>query len=487
MTAVGQPPYRTIADAASAIQAGDLLPSELLQEVLGRIDTVDGTLHSYGTVLGDRARRHALALDEMLAAGVYLGPLHGIPVVIKDNIDTAGIATTSGSVLHRDRVPAHNATAVHRLYAAGAVLVGKANLYEWAFGGPSTLWGDVANPWDPTRTAGASSNGSAAAVAAGLALGALGTDLGGSIRIPAAMCGCFGLKPTTGRVSRHGVVPAASTLDHVGPMTWSVSDAALLLNAIAGPDPADRATLQAPPVEDYAAAAQADVAGLRIGVLRHQAGATLHPEMEGAFQDARHVFVRLGCHVTEIDLPDLRDARTLMWTISAVEGAEFHRDQLRERGHLYQPNVRALLQTGAFFSGVDYVHCQRVRQLFIDQLAEVFATVDALLTPVLPLPAWQADLDDVVFGDTREDSMAAMTRYSPLFNLTGHPAASMLAGFSAGGLPLPVQLVAPHFHESTLFRLGAGFEKATPYSRRRPALRSGESRSDLSTIDGSVR
>lgn len=475
-------PYWTITEAAAAIEAGDVLPSQLLDEVLARIERLDPTLHSYGTVLAPRAREHALALDQMLAAGVHLGPLHGIPVAVKDNMDTAGIATTSGSVLHRDRVPVRNATAVQRLYAAGAVVVGKTNLYEWAFGGPSTLWGDVANPWNPSCTAGASSNGSAAAVAAGLALAALGTDLGGSIRIPAAMCGCFGLKPTIGRVSRRGVVPAASTLDHVGPITWSAADAALVLDAIAGPDPCDRATLQAPPPDDYyASAARRDVSGLRIGVPRLPDVGVLGAEMKSAFDNAATVFTHLGCHLTKVELPDLADARTLMWAISAVEGAEYHRELLRLHADAYQKNVRALLQTGALFTGVDYVHCQRVRQLFVDQLAETFTTVDALLTPVLPLPAWQAASDEVVIGNTREDNMAAMTRYSPLFNLTGHPAASMLAGFSADGLPLSVQLVAPHFHETTVLRLAAAFERNTEFGRRRPVLGTNVPTADATT------
>lgn len=467
MTAVAMP--GTLAEAAGAIRAGDTTPTDLVSGVLDRIRAEDQALHCYGTVVEDRARRHAEALDRLLEAGVYLGPLHGIPIAVKDNIDTNGIPTTSGAVLDKDRVPARDATVVRRLYAAGAVVVGKANMYEWAYGSPSTLWGEVANPWCHDLSSGASSNGSAAAVAAGLALGALGTDLGGSIRIPAAMCGIFGLKPTTGRVSRVGVVPSASTLDHVGPMTRTATDAALLLGAIAGPDVRDARTLAGPPVADYATEAAAPVEGLRVGVLRPQERFSLDAMSQRAFEEAQRTFRDLGCSVVEVDLPDLEDARTLMWVISAVEGAEFHREKLLSDGDSYNPEVRALLSTGAFVTAPDYARCQRVRQLLMNQMDAVFRRVDAVLTPVLPTPPWVASAREVAVGGAVEDKMSAMTQYSPLFNLTGHPAAAFLAGFTPDGLPLSVQLAAPMYAETTILQLAAAFEQATLLTTRRPS------------------
>ncbi len=458
----------TVAEAADAIRSGQIRPSDLVCRVLDRIRSDDPALNCYGTVVEDRSRRHADALDRLLAAGIYLGPLHGIPVAVKDNIDTKGIPTTSGAVLDKDRVPTRDATVIQRLHAAGAVVVGKANMYEWAYGAPSTLWGDVANPWNHHLTSGASSNGSAAAVAAGLALASLGTDLGGSIRIPAAMCGIFGLKPTTGRVSRAGVMPSASTLDHVGPMTRTATDAALLLACIAGPDVRDARTLGGFPVADYAVEAQSPVDGLRLGVLRAQEHFVLDAETEGAFQKAQRTFRDLGCSVVEVELPDLEDARTLMWVISAVEGAEFHRENLLSDGGSYNPDVRALLNTGAFIAAPDYARCQRVRQLLMEQMARVFGRVDAVLTPVLPMPPWSASAREVTVGGVVEDKMSAMTHYSPLFNLTGHPAAAMLAGFTSDGLPLSVQLAAPMYAESTILRLAAAFERATGLTTRRP-------------------
>lgn len=464
----GASPPQTVVEAARAIRRGETTPTQLVSAVLDRIRCDDHALHSYGTVVEDRARRHAEALDTLLAAGIYLGPLHGIPVAVKDNIDTEGIPTTSGAVLDKDRVPVRDATVIQRLHAAGAVVVGKANMYEWAYGAPSTLWGEVSNPWNHELSSGASSNGSAAAVAAGLALAALGTDLGGSIRIPAAMCGIFGLKPTTGRVSRAGVVPSASTLDHVGPMTRTATDAALLLAAIAGPDVRDARTLGGPPVADYAAEAEAPVQGLRVGVLRPQERFTLDAETQRAFDEAQRTFRDLGCSVVDVELPDLEDARTLMWVISAVEGAEFHHENLLSDGGSYNPDVRVLLSTGAFITAPDYARCQRVRQLLMDQMATAFRRVDAVLTPVLPMPPWSASAREVTVGGVVEDKMSAMTHYSPLFNLTGHPAAATLAGFTPDGLPLSVQLAAPMYAESTILRLAGAFEQATGLTVRRP-------------------
>lgn len=472
MSAVGSDlAYLTVAELAARISRREVTSSEVVAAMLQRIDVYNPRLNCYGVVAADRAIGHAAALDRMLDAGVRLGPLHGVPIAVKDCIDTAGLPTTAGSRILEGRIPPEDATAVRRLVAAGAVIIGKANLYEWAYGGPSTMWGEVANPWRTEYTTGASSNGSAVVVAAGLASAALGSDMGGSVRIPAAMSGVFGLKPTLGRVSRRGVIPASSTMDHVGPLTHTAADAAILLRAMAGPDPADPHTWgrrQGP--GDELDPDQVPVRHLRLGVPRVQDGEFRSPEVDAAVGRAVDVLVEAGCNVVEVDLPSYEDARTLMWAISAAENAETQRENLKDHPQGYDKNVWKLLTVGEFLPATEYVHCQRVRQNLIHQMSAVFRAVDALLMPILPLAPWPGGRSEVDVGGTTEDKMSVMTRYSPLFNLTGHPAATVPFGFTDDDLPVCVQLVAPLFEEATLFRLAAELEHANPHRDRRPPL-----------------
>lgn len=460
--------FLTAAALSERIHRRDVKPSEVVGATLGRIAEVGPMLNCYGHVASERALAHAEGLDRLIAAGIDLGPLHGIPIAVKDCIDTAGMPTTAGSSILAGRRPTQDATAVQRLVRSGAVIIGKANLYEWAYGGPSTMWGEVANPWRLGHTAGASSNGSAALVAAGLAAGALGSDMGGSIRIPAAMCGVFGLKPTTGLVSRRGVIPPSSTLDHVGPMTRSAADAALLLDAMAGHDPLDPHTWgRRPPQRPDTAA---PVAHMRVGIPRPQEAEVVSPPVAAALEQAQRVLNDAGCHLVEVDLPSYEDARTLFWAISAAENAETQRANLHAHPDAYDINVWELLTVGEFVPATEYVHAQRVRQLFSDRLSTVFSQVDALLMPVLPLAPWPNDQTVFELDGRVEHKMAVMTRYSPLFNLTGHPAASVPFGFTGDGLPLSVQLAAPLAAEQTIFRLAVELERANPERDRRPDL-----------------
>jgi len=460
----------TCAQASRLIHDGQVKPSELISAVLDASHALNDRLKCYGLLTAERALRQASALDELLQSGVDLGPLHGIPVGIKDCIDTAGIPTTMGSPIEEHRVPNHDATLVHYLYRAGAVLIGKTNLYEWAYGGPSTLWGEAFNPWDLEYTTGASSNGSAVAVAAGLAMGAVGTDTGGSIRLPAGFCGVLGLKPTYGRVSRFGVFPPGSSLDHAGPIVRDAEGAAIMLNAMAGYDRRDSATWTAPPPADYLSSIAQSVKGLRIGVPNRQDREVLAQEVEVALAQSVDILNDAGCHVVAIDLPSLLDARTIMWTVSGAEAAEAHRSHLRSRSAEYHPNVRRLLAVGEFTPAAEYVHCFRVRQLMMNQMADIFGRVEAILMPCIPLAPWPSGQTRFELDGLVEDDMSLLSRYCPLFNVTGHPAASMLAGFTSGGLPLSVQIAAPMFDESTILRIARVFERATDHMQRRPNL-----------------
>jgi len=459
--------FLTVAEAGDWLRSGRLTAAALVDAFIDRHARLGKQVNCYGLFLGERARRQAGALDELLTIGVDLGPLHGIPFAVKDNIDTKGITSTNGSPIYRDRVPSEQSTVIHRLHSAGAIVLGKANLYEWAYGSPSGLFGDVGNPWHLSCTAGASSNGSAAAVAAGLATAAIGTDLGGSIRIPAAMCGVYGLKPTYGLVSRHGVLPHGQTLDHVGPITHTAADAQLVLDAIAGPDPKDPVSLADTPAPSQFGA---DLRGVRVGLAVPQPGHEVSTEVGRVLEQAVETLTGLGCIVIEVELPSLDDARTTMWTISAVEGADFHLPLLRAANEQYSDKARRLLLGGALISGIDYARCQRVRKVLADGVGAVFERVSVILSPVLRSAAWDASTLSVDFGSGPEDNMSAMTHYSPLFNLTGHPAASFLGGFNEAGLPIGLQVAAPLYCEQTLTTLVSAFELATGHTARRPQL-----------------
>lgn len=457
--------FLTIEQFGLRLRNGEISSVELVDAFIDRYRRIGHVTNCYIEFVDDRARLQASALDSLLNLGIDLGPLHGVPIAIKDNIDTSGIPTTSGSPIDKDRVPSQDSTVVRRLHAAGAVVLGKANMYEWAFGSPSSLFGDVANPWDLTRTAGASSSGSAAAVAAGLATAAIGTDLGGSIRIPASMCGVFGLKPTYGLVSRFGVRPLGQTLDHVGPITRTAKDAQIVLDAIRGPDPLDAVSQNHPAI--LGSAAGKDLRGVVVGVAVPQLGHEVSADVALILEQVVEVFEQLGCPIVEVHLPSLDDARSAMWTISAVEGAEFHLPMMRETLDQYPDKTRRLLLGGALTSGLQYVRAQRVRQKMCMDLDDLFERVSIILTPVLRSAAWKAASST---SHEEDDSMTEMTHFTPLFNLTGHPAASFVGGFTDAGLPVGVQIASALYGEATLIALAAEYENVTGHAGRRPEV-----------------
>lgn len=463
--------FLTLAEATAAMRCGQLTSLELVEAFIDRFERVGEGINCYGTFLAERSRAQARALDDLRKTGVDLGPIHGIPIAVKDNIDTAGIATTSGSPIWRNRVPVRDSALASRLYSAGAVIIGKSNLYEWAYGAPSTLFGDVANPWDAKLTSGASSNGSAAAVAAGLATAAIGTDLGGSIRIPAAMCGVFGLKPTFGSVSRRGVFPPGQTLDHIGPLTRTAHDANLLMAGIS-----DAAAW--PPRQGRDSNSPAGLGmsarGLRVGIARPQEAHPVDANVQGCLDSTRSVFENLGCKCEQIDLPDFTDARTAMWTISAVEGAEAHLPMMQDHLHEYAEKPRRLLLAGLVVPAVDYVRAQRVRAAMTQEMNRIFMTVDVVLSPVIPTAPWSASIKTIEIHGVQEDNMAAMTHFTPLYNLTGQPAASFLAGFTPRGVPLSLQLASSATGVERLLHLVGEFEAITEFTSRRPPEKSGQ-------------
>jgi len=461
----------SIAEAGEQIRRRALSPVELTRAYLDRIRRRDGDLLAYITVLQAQALAAATAAEQEIARGGYRGPLHGIPIALKDLVMTRGIGTTCGSRILREWVPDADATVATRLSAAGAILLGKLNMHEFAYGptGVNPHYGTPRNPWDRARMPGGSSSGSGVAVAAGLCGGALGTDTGGSVRIPASLCGIVGLKPTYGRVSRAGVIPLAWSLDHVGPMTRTVADAALLLQALAGRDPADPSTADVP-VPDYGRALEGGIHGLRLGLPKEIFFERLDPEVQAAVLGAARSFEALGASVEEVPLPRIPHAGPASFAIIAAEATAYHEPYLKSRAAEYGADVRARLTSGQFVLATQYLKAQRARQVIRAEVDAALRQVDALLTPTTPIPAPPLEAREVTVDGLTEDVRWWLIRCTRPINVTGHPALSVPCGFTAGGLPIGLQLVGRYFDEATLLRIGHAYEAVRPMRDRRPPL-----------------
>ncbi|TKT03573.1 amidase [Streptomyces lasalocidi] len=454
-----QPYELSLSAAADAIRARQLSPVELADSVLERIEEVDPHLQAYVTVTAEHARRAAREAEGDIAAGRYRGPLHGIPMALKDVIDVAGTATSAGSrVRANHRAQADSAIAA-RLAAAGAVLVGKAHTHEFAYGltTPQTH-----NAWNTGRIAGGSSGGSAVAVAAGAATFALGTDTGGSIRVPAALNGVVGLKPTYGLVPRHGVTPLSWSLDHVGPITRTVKDAALVLTALAGHDPRDPASLATPAV-DYRPGGGTDLTGLRIGVPRTYYFDHVDAEVEAATRRAIGRLQSLGARLVEVGIPMTRYIRATQWGLMVPEATAYHENTLRTVPELYQADVRILLEAGELMPAGDYLRAQRARTLMRQEWARLLEEVDLIVAPTVPATAVEAGQESITWADgTVEGVSDAYVRLSSPANITGMPSLSVPVGHDAAGLPIGMQLLGRPLEESVLLRVGHAYEQTRP-------------------------
>jgi aspartyl-tRNA(Asn)/glutamyl-tRNA(Gln) amidotransferase subunit A len=463
--------YLGISGLARLIERREVSPVEVTRAFLGRIGEVDKRVNAYITVLDDRARLAAEAAEKAIQAGDYLGPLHGIPIAVKDVIYTRGVRTTMGSRIFKDFVPEYDAAAVERLKRAGATLLGKLSTHEFALGptNENPHFGPVRNPWDLERISGGSSGGSGAAVAAALCAGALGNDTGGSIRIPAALCGIVGLKATFGRVSNHGCFPLTNSQDHTGPLTRSVEDAAILLGAIAGFDPRDVATANRP-VPDYRAALDGDIRGVRIGVAREYFLERLDPEVAAAVERALGVLKELGADVREVAWPTATYGEPAAQAILLADIAAAHERTLRTRAEDIGVDVRRRIALGRFVTAVHYLKAQRARALIKDDLRGIFAAVDVLASPTAPTVAFRIGAGQAAARGPEILARGQLRRLTSIFNLTGSPAMSVPCGFTAGGLPIGLQIAGRHFDEATVLRVAHAYERATPWHERRPAL-----------------
>ena len=457
----------SIREAADLIRTRELSPVELTVAYLDRIEALDGQARAYITVLANDALDAASQAEFEL--GQYRGPLHGIPIAVKDLMYTKGVRTTAGSKIFADFKPDFDATVVERLRDAGAIILGKTNLHEFAFGttGVNQTYGTPANPWGSDRVPGGSSSGSGVAVAGGLATGALGSDTGGSTRIPASLCGIVGLKPTYGRVSRYGVFPLAWSLDHVGPMTRTVEDAALMLNALTAHDPLDPAS-SSEPVPDYTQALREDIKGLRVGLPRAFFFDRIDPEVSTAVGQALALMELNGAVVREVAYPMVEHIGDMFRAILGSEAATYHLPYLRTHWDDYSEQVRTRLLPTAVTPATVYLQNQRAKGVMREKVAELFRDIDVLVLPTTPVAAPLLDQPMLEWPDGNEEVVSALGRLTRAFNLTGYPAISVPCGFTSDGLPIGLQMVARPWDEATLLRAAYTYEQATSWHKRRP-------------------
>lgn len=448
----------TVQQASELLHAKSVSSVELTRACLARIEKLQPVLNAFITITADQALASARTADAEIQRGKRRGPFHGIPIALKDNIDTAGIRTTAASELFKDRVPTEDAQVARRLKNAGGVLLGKLNLHEFAYGGTSavTYFKPVHNPWDPTLTPGGSSGGPGAAVASGMCFASVGTDTAGSVRIPASYCGIVGLKPTHGRVSIRGIIPISWTLDHAGPMCKTVEDTALMLNLIAGYDPQDTTTADRP-VPDYVRALRSPTSKLRIGLPRKPFFDDLNPDVGNSISDALGVIAKLTASMTDITLPQPASSGPVM----GVEAFTYHKEWITKTPELYEPPIRAAIQGGGRIPAETYARGLRDIARSRREIRSVFEKVDLLVLPTMAEPPFKIEV-----GLTKNVS----ARNTAPFDVYGIPVISIPCGFTSAGLPVGLQIAGAPWAETNVLTLAHAYENATPWHRRHPKL-----------------
>ena len=460
-------PFATITELAAAYRARTLSPVEVTQAMLARIDRLDPALHSYLTLTPEIALAQARQAEAEIGRGAWRGPMHGVPIGIKDLCNTAGVRTTWGTTILADNVPTENATVVRQLFDAGAVMLGKLHMTEGAYSVHHPSLSPPVNPWHAEHWPGASSSGSGVATAAGLCYGAIGTDTGGSIRFPSGANGITGLKPTWGRVSRHGVLALADSLDHLGPMTRSAADAGAMLGAMAGIDPLDPTTLEAP-VPDYLAGLDGGIRGLRVGIDPAFIDGVCDADTLKMLAAVRQVLVDLGASVVELTMPATTPAMFVDWArLCGVETAIAHEASYPSRAAEYGPVLAGLIELGRGVGGIELMKIEHARLQFKGALRKLFTTVDLLLVPVHPFGNPSAAQLDEIFKTP--NGINDVLRYTAPFNMSGSPTITLPGGATAAGLPIGFQFVGRHLDEALLVRSGHAYQQATDWHRRHPA------------------
>jgi len=465
-------PYQSIKQTAEELRSGLITPGELVAETLEHIDALDGEIKAFVTVMREQAYADAERLEGEQRTGLYRSPLHGIPIAMKDIIAVKGIRMTAGSKVLADYIAEEDATVVEQLRKAGAIIIGKTNTHEFAYG---TYTPPTRNPWNKTHIPGGSSGGSAAAVAAGMCLGAIGSDTGGSIRIPAACCGVTGLKPTYGRVSCYGVIPLSWSLDHVGPLAHSAEDCAIIFDAIAGYDPRDPNSISGPPsratttlIAGPEGRGTLSLQGLKLGVPQESFFAPLDPEVRAAWRAALLVLKEEGAEVVDVELPLV--TMELYRTIQKPEASLAHmqRGWLNEHRNDYTEMTLQRLFEGQQISAVDYLEAQQQRRIFSMRMGGILQRVNALVLPTLPIPAIPVEQagQEISIDGVSENATVALLHLTMPFNLAGLPSVSFPCGFTANGLPIGLQVASKPFEESTVLRIAHAYQQLTDWHRR---------------------
>ncbi|MDN7131249.1 amidase [Halomonas sp. MC140] len=455
-----------LVEIAQLIQSGAISAVEVTETMLKRIDEIDGTYMSYLHICSEHALARAEIADVEIAKGIYKGPLHGVPIAVKDLCYTNFAPTSWGTTIYADFVPDYNATVVSRLLSSGAVLLGKLTMTEGAYTSHHPNIPAPPNPWGHDLWVGSSSTGSAVATAAGLCYGSLGTDTGGSIRFPSATCGLTGIKPTWGRVSRHGIFALADTLDHVGPMARSAQDCAAILQVIAGWDLNDPTSIDSP-VQDYMAEVGRSIRDMRIGIDRDYALSGVDDEVAEALENAIATFQELGARIVDIKIPHQYEELVSKWIMMcSVEAAVAHEETYPARANEYGPEFVQLIDQGRSTSGIDVARVTKLRREFTEELTSMFSGIDCMLIPTMPVPIPTLEK----MGEYGEDPsvLNGILRFTAPFDFSGHPTITLPNGVDSRGLPLSMQLVAPRLHEDTLVRAGHAYQTMTTWHRKVP-------------------
>jgi aspartyl-tRNA(Asn)/glutamyl-tRNA(Gln) amidotransferase subunit A len=460
-----------LTEVAEQIRLREISPVEVTRATLDAIAVHDSTLSAFITVTEESAMQAAEAAEKAIGAGYYLGPLHGVPLAIKDIVSIRDQRSTSGSKILADHVPAEDATVSARLRASGAVFVGKLNMHEFAFGvtTENPHYGTTKNPWNLAHSAGGSSGGSGSAVAARLCYGALGTDTGCSVRLPASYCGISGIRPSIGRVSNFGVGTLAWTLDTVGPMARSSADCAAMLSVISGYDARDPQTSKNP-VPDLTGDIERGLAGLRLGLIADYSLEGLQDDVRLSFEQALALLEESGATIREVPIPDLDLATSALMTIDIAEPAAYHAQWLRDRPQDYGDDIRTLLEQGEMYTATQYIQAQRYRSMLHRSFTEAMHDLDAIITPSVPYTSPRIGERTVSIGGKDIGLIDAIMRYQALPPLAGMPALSVPCGFSSEGLPVGMQIIGDAFDESTVLRIGHAFQRLTDWHRRKPPL-----------------
>lgn len=462
--------YLSAAQLGPLIQKREVSPVEVIEAHIKRIESLEPKLNSFISFLPEQAREEAQRAEKEISSGRCRGPLHGIPLGLKDLYYVRGIPNTAGTKIFKDFIPDFDSTVASKLREAGTILLGKLNMHPLAYGptGENPEYGHMHNPWNTALITGGSSGGSGSAAAAGQCTLTMGSDTGGSIRIPSALCGLAGLKPTYGRVSRYGLTALAWSQDHPGPLVRTVEDCALVLNATAGYDPNDPVSADLP-VPDYTKALTGRIRGLRIGVPKEYFEAPIDVKVKEILWEAIRKLEELGAAISEVSWPMYHQMAAIANTIQMAEATAYHQELIKEKGNQIWHPVRLRLEAGFFISAVDYLQAERARSLFVQQSLELLKKVDLLAGPTVPITAFKIGTNEVKIGNRTTKAIPLLTQYTRPFNINGFPAISIPCGFS-DGLPVGLQLAGRPFAEETVLRAAHAYEQATEWHLKRPPV-----------------